>query len=107
MGVCGGMGIFYLKGWVVIKYFVKICNKLSKDQKEEIYNKLSDKEKEEIKVTLNNKEKELINRSTQKFNINKSNLKTIYRNMSLLEKKVKNENRGVMKHGKFRTINCS
>jgi len=49
--------------------FVKICNKLSKDQKEEIYNKLSDKEKEEIKVTLNNKEKELINRSTQKFNI--------------------------------------
>jgi len=27
--------------------------------------------------------------------------------MSLLEKKVKNENRGVMKHGKFRTINYS
>ena len=61
--------------------FVKICNKLSDNQKEEIYNKLSDKEKEEIynklsdkekeeiKVTLNNKEKELINRSTQKFNI--------------------------------------
>jgi hypothetical protein len=49
--------------------FVKICNKLSKDQKEEIYNKLSKDQKEEIKVTLNNKEKELINRSTQKFNI--------------------------------------